>query len=198
MTLSRTAPFVIALACLAFLTLSGCAPATEQPAESPAQPAAEAQQEADAYTGSYFKRATLLVADMDRALQVYRDVLGFELEGITESGPDSYSYPVFQLPKAARLRFAHLNAGKEQIHTLALEEVTGIELPRPEPPYVSTMVIRVPDLQEVYEGLEALGLEVLEPKTIEVPQVSFIEGAFIDFDGHLVVIYQLLEPGKSE
>jgi catechol 2,3-dioxygenase-like lactoylglutathione lyase family enzyme len=198
MTLSRTTRFVIALTCFALLTLPGCTPATEPLAEPTAEPAAEAQPEAGAYTGSYFKRATLLVADMDRALQVYRDVLGFELEGITESGPDSYSYPVFQLPKEARLRFAHLNAGTEQIHTLALEEVTGIELPRPEPPYVSTMVLRVPDLQKVYDGLEALGLEVLEPKTIEVPQISFIEGAFIDFDGHLVVIYQLLEPQKSE
>ena len=149
--------------------------------------------EDEAYTGANFKRVTLVVADMERALQVYRDVLGFQLDGIMDSTEASYSYPVFKIDPAAKLRFATLSAGKEQIRTMALTEVTGIELPKPGTPFVTATVIRVDDLDETMARLEALGLDTVPPKIAERKgEFRFKEQAFVDFDGHLVVLYQML------
>ncbi len=145
----------------------------------------------EAYDGAYFKRVTLVVADMDRALTIYRDILGFDLDGISESSSDSYSYPVFRIPPEAKIRFATLSAGKEQIRTLALTEVTGIELPKPEIPFRSTAVIRTRDIERDFRRIEALGLETTEPKFVDGREFDFWERAFVDFDGHLIVLYQI-------
>jgi hypothetical protein len=42
----------------------------------------------------HVKRPTLLVADLERSLTVYRDVLGFEAGAVVDASPDSFSYPV--------------------------------------------------------------------------------------------------------
>ena len=64
-------------------------------------------------TGIRFQRGNIVVADMDRSLEVYRDILGLTVEYTKESEPTSYSYPVFEIPREAKLRFATLNAGPE-------------------------------------------------------------------------------------
>jgi catechol 2,3-dioxygenase-like lactoylglutathione lyase family enzyme len=146
------------------------------------------------YDGAHFKRATLVVADLERSLQIYRDILGFDLDGISTSSDESYSYPVFRIDPQAKIRFATLSAGSEQVRTLALTEVTGVELPKPGVPLMSAVVIRVDDLAGTMERIEKLGLEINEPKTAGRPgEFSFVEQAFVDFDGHLVVLYQILE-----
>lgn len=145
------------------------------------------------YEGANFKRVTFVVADMDRALQIYRDILGFTLDGIMDSSHASYSYPVFKIDPEAKLRFATLSAGPEQVRTMALAEVTGIELPKPGRPIMTASVIRVNDIDGVFEKLEALGLETVESTISERKgEFKFKEGAFVDFDGHLVVLYQML------
>ncbi len=141
-----------------------------------------------------FKRTTLVVADMDRSLGIYRDILGFALHTpVSESGPNSYSYPVFRIPPEAKIRFVTLDS-RTQERTLALTEVTGVPLPRPSQPLMSAAVIRVPNIAAAMEKIRALGLETTEPKTVRTPdgKLSFIEQAFVDFDGHLIVLYQLL------
>ena len=144
--------------------------------------------------GVLFKRATILVADIDRSLEIYRDILGFEVFQISESSEDSYSYPVFKIPKEAKIRFATLSS-PTQVRTLALTEVTGIELPKPSAPLMTAGVIKVDDLPAVMAKIEALGLEITEPKVDEGTDFTFREQAFIDFDGHLMVLYQIL-PGQ--
>ena len=105
----------------------------------------------------------------------------------------SYSYPVFKIDPEAKLRFATLSAGPEQVRTMALAEVTGIELPKPGRPIMTASVIRVDDLDGVFEKLEALGLETVPGTISERPgEFKFKERAFVDFDGHLVVLYQML------
>jgi len=149
--------------------------------------------EEPAYDGANFKRVTFVVADMDRALQIYRDILGFTLDGIMDSSHASYSYPVFKIDPEAELRFATLSAGPEQVRTMALTEIKGMDLPKPGVPFMTASVIRVDDLDGAFEKLEALGLETVEPTIAERPgEFKFKEGAFIDFDGHLVVLYQML------
>lgn len=137
------------------------------------------------------KRVNLLVRDLDRSLAVYRDILGFRNAQVSQSSPQSYSYPVFRLPAQAKLRFCTLDSATE-VRALALTEVTGIELPAPAPIVTSAPVIRVEDFDEVHARLKAAGLDVVEPrrsKTVEGR--DFRELAFTDPDGHLVVLYEL-------
>ncbi len=147
------------------------------------------------YAGATFKRVTLVVADLDRSLRIYRDILGFDLDGISASGPDSYSYPVFRIDKSAKIRFATLSAGDLQVRTLGLTEVKGMALPSPAQtrPLMAASVIRSRDIARDFEKLEALGLETTEPKFVDGREFDFWERAFVDFDGHLVVLYQVVE-----
>jgi catechol 2,3-dioxygenase-like lactoylglutathione lyase family enzyme len=151
----------------------------------------------DTYEGATFKRVTLVVADMERSLEIYRDILGFDLDGISESSEDSYSYPVFKVDPEASIRFATLSAGTQQVRTLALVEVTGMDLPEPSKPIMTASVIRVHDLDAVIDRLKGLELEVMEQETAEREgEFRFKEQAFIDFDGHLIVLYEIVElPG---
>jgi catechol 2,3-dioxygenase-like lactoylglutathione lyase family enzyme len=145
------------------------------------------------YDGANFKRVTFVVADMERSLQIYRDILGFTLDGISDSTQASYSYPVFKIDPEAKLRFATLSAGPEQVRTMALTEIKGMDLPKPGIPFMTASVIRVDDLEGVFTKLEALGLETVPGTIAERPgEFKFAERAFVDFDGHLVVLYQML------
>ena len=147
----------------------------------------------DVYDGADFKRVTLVVADMERSLQIYRDILGFTLDGIMDASGESYSYPVFRIDESAKVRFATLSGGPDRIRTMALTEVTGMELPKPGRPYMTATVIGVDDLDATFALLEELGLETVPGTIAERPgEFKFKERAFIDFDGHLIVLYQIL------
>lgn len=41
--------------------------------------------------------------------------------------------------------------------------------------------------------ITALGLEATEPKIANGQDFTFKEQAFVDFDGHLIVLYQILK-----
>jgi len=139
-----------------------------------------------------FKRINLCVADLERSLAIYRDILGFTVDYIKDSKDDSYSYPVFAFPKEAKLRFATLNSDTQE-RTLALTEVTGIELPKMPVPRMVAAVINCPAFDEVLDKARAAGLEVIEPQ--HLPDLDGNpkgrESAFVDPDGHLIVIYVL-------
>jgi len=143
-------------------------------------------------TGTHFKRTTLLVKDIDKSLTIYRDILGFTVYSITESDADSYSYPVFRIPKEAKIRFATLNS-PDQIRTMALSEVKGIELPKQQQPIMNASVIRIKDIEGTMKKIIDLGLEHTELKVDESESAGlFKEQSFIDFDGHLIVVYELI------
>jgi len=139
-----------------------------------------------------FKRATILVSDIDRSLSVYRDILGFTVNYIKDSADDSYSYPVFRIPKEAKIRFATLDSPTQE-RTIGLTEVTGIELPKPAHPIMFCQVIRVPNLDETIRKIKKLGLETTAVEMDSNDKFEFKEQSFVDHDGHLVVLYELLE-----
>jgi catechol 2,3-dioxygenase-like lactoylglutathione lyase family enzyme len=149
----------------------------------------------DAYRGASFKRTALMVADLDRALRLYRDVLGLTVDEITQSSGDSFGYATFKVPAAAGFRFAALSAGS-QVRTLGLAEVTGVELPDPPLPHAAAVVFRVLDMAKTVQQIKDLDLE-LGPsnKAVTSDGTDFIEQPLVDFDGHLVVLYQLM-PGE--
>ncbi len=160
---------------------------------------AQAPEQAEsAYDGSFYKRQAIVVSDMDQALSLYRDVLGFELHSLTTSGPDSYSYEVFNIPREATMRFATLDAGDTQIRTLALLEVNGVELPEKTGIRPTAAVIDANGrYEEIYAAIEDMGLETMTPRQLGDPSDERgvgIELGFLDFDDNLVVIYDFPGP----
>jgi catechol 2,3-dioxygenase-like lactoylglutathione lyase family enzyme len=141
--------------------------------------------------GLHLKRPCLAVADLERSLSLYRDILGFRLDYLGDASPTSYLYPVFGFPKHAQLKFAALSTEYEP-RSLALTEVKGINLPSPTLPRRVATVIRVRDLKPTIQQIRELGLEAIEPSSFTAPpNLLFTEQAFCDWDGHLMVLYDV-------
>jgi len=140
------------------------------------------------------KRINLCVADMERSLKVYRDILGFTVSQLKESAADSYSYPVFMFPKAAKLRFATLDSPTQE-RTLALTEVKGVPLPTPPVPHMSAVVLNCADFDNVVAKVKNMNLNVVPEQPLPGPdgKPKGRETAFVDSDGHLIVLYKLLD-----
>lgn len=136
------------------------------------------------------QRTTLLVADLERSLRLYRDVLGFEVAFSKESAADSYSYDVFTIPRGSPIRFCVLGL-PEQPGCLGLTEVEGLE-PAAERPRRSGLVIHVPDLDAALSGADALGLHrYAEDRLLTHDGREGREVGVVDADGNLVVLYHI-------
>jgi catechol 2,3-dioxygenase-like lactoylglutathione lyase family enzyme len=129
---------------------------------------------------------------MERALRVYRDVLGFTVHELKDSKSESYSYPVFGFPRHAKIRFATLDSPTQQ-RTMALTEVRGAELPRMPLPHMAAAVVNCPDFDAVLARAAAEGLKIVPEQGLPGPdgKPKGRESAFVDHDGHLIVIYKL-------
>lgn len=140
----------------------------------------------------HVKRPNLVVSDLSRSLSIYRDILELTASDISDYGADSYSYPVFKIPEDVPIRGVTLHEPGEQ-RVLALTELASLDLPKPaNAPHMSAIVIGVVDLENKFEQLAALGLTVTAPKVASGADFDFVEQAFVDFDGHLVVLYEVL------
>ncbi len=139
----------------------------------------------------FYKRITLVVSDLEKSLKIYRDILGFTVNSLEPSDDDSYSYPVFRIPKEAKITFCTLDS-PEQNRTMGLTEVKGCELPRNNSIHMTASVIKVDNLKAAIEKIKTLGLETTESTTDGNDTFSFLEQAFVDFDGHLIVLYEIL------
>lgn len=56
-----------------------------------------------------FQRANYLVSNKERALLLYRDILGMNLDFMKVSEEDSYSYDVFDIDDSIPIEFALLS-----------------------------------------------------------------------------------------
>jgi catechol 2,3-dioxygenase-like lactoylglutathione lyase family enzyme len=139
-----------------------------------------------------FQRANFVVESIDEALPFYRDVLGLRLDFIKDSPDDSYSYPVFEIPRERALRFAVLSTSS-QVRVLALTEVPGPLDPVPMPRRAA-IVLETPDVDGVVAGSKALGLRVYEEERLVTHDGRVgREVGIADRDGNLVVIYYIPE-----
>ena len=142
-----------------------------------------------------FQRANFLVADMERSMRFYRDVLGFHLAFEKESPEDSYSYEVFEIPRDRKMHFAVLST-ESQERVMALTEVSGglESLPFPRR---SAIVLDIAEIDEVVAASRAQGLKVYEEDHLVTQDGR--EGREVgieDPDGNLVVIYHITkQPG---
>ncbi|MEE4174293.1 MAG: VOC family protein [Xanthomonadales bacterium] len=141
-------------------------------------------------------RTSLLVADLERSLTLYRDILGLEVGRVSDTPPDSYSYRFFNIEPGAMKRFAYLSGEDGYANVLGLGEVPGIELNLPESPRSAAYVQTVADVEGVREQVEALGLETIPPVEFMSREAGKpgMEFGIIDFDGHLILVYGLLRP----
>jgi hypothetical protein len=133
---------------------------------------------------------------MERALRLWTGPLGITATGITNSQPTSYSYDVFNIPRAARLRFATLSAGPFQERTFALLEVTGVPVPRQTGIRPTGAVINANGkLDAIIAWARAERLEIIPARELRsATQGVGTEQAFLDWDGNVIVLYQFPIP----
>ncbi len=138
-----------------------------------------------------FQRANYLVADMDRALAFYRDVLGFEVAFMKDSEPTSYSYDVFEIARDAKMRFAVLSTA-DQPRVMALTEVGEAGMPAAVLPRRAAIVLDTPHMDEVLAGARALGLHVYDEEVLVTNDGrQGREVGVVDADANLVVLYTI-------
>lgn len=138
-----------------------------------------------------FQRGNFVVADIEKSLTFYRDVLGFSVEYILGHNPESYSIPVFEIPEGAQLGFAALNT-PTQSRVMALTQVSGIVLTPVPHPRRSAIVLEADDPDAVIAGARALGLHVYDEEILHTKDGRIgREIGIVDFDDNLVVIYKI-------
>lgn len=143
--------------------------------------------------GVRFQRGNHVVADLDKALSFYQSVLGFDVTYILPPNPNSYSYPVFAIPREAVMRFCVLSTAT-QPRVMALTEVKAIDLPPAPHPRRSAIVLEIDDPDAVMAGARALGLTVYDEEVLHTNDGRVgREIGIVDFDDNLVVIYIILE-----
>jgi hypothetical protein len=135
------------------------------------------------YDGAYYKRQLYVVTNMERALTLWRDVLGLQPGEITISGPNSYSREVFNIPARATMRFCTLSA---------LLEVKGVRLPAKNGIRTTGAVINANGrLDAIIGSARTMGLTIFGPRVLTSQgQGEGIEQGFLDWDGNVIVLYQ--------
>lgn len=138
-----------------------------------------------------FQRANFVVSDLDRALELYRDILGMQLEFMKDSEDDSYSYPVFEIDRSSKLRFAVLST-PDQPRVMALTEVSNPGVMPQSLPRRAAIVLEMPDLDGVLADCERHGFVAYPEERLETHDGrSGREIGIVDDDGNLVVLYYI-------
>lgn len=150
------------------------------------------------------KRPTLLVADLDASLSIYRDTLGLKVDAVrvkeppSSAAPLSPAYEYFGLDPARYTftRFATLSTASVE-RAFGLMEITGAPLPR-QLPRTTAVICEVQDTRVAAAQLRSRGIEVLSEDQDETPEgVTYVEQPFVDLDGHLIVLYHLRLPPQT-
>ena len=140
-------------------------------------------------TSPEVRRWSPVVSDLDEAIHLYRDILGFELGEIKTDDVDSYVYTAFNIDPAVRPRHAVFHSALEQ-RALSVVEVPGVDFSQP-PDAVrpaATLINANGRFDIIVERLRAAGYTVFDTKRLGE---DGIEGAFLDRDGHLYALYEI-------
>ena len=139
-------------------------------------------------------RPNILVADMDRALSLYRDMLGFKVDFLLDAL--DVATEMFALPADCKARMAFLSEGKGVFGSLAVTEAAGVDLPERGPPYPFCIIIEIQEgrLAGILKQCRAAGLQV--GQAYELTQPDRTDVTITDFDGHRVTLFEL-HPKKT-
>jgi catechol 2,3-dioxygenase-like lactoylglutathione lyase family enzyme len=139
----------------------------------------------------YVHRSNFIVADLERAFRVYRDIIGFKVDVIAPAG--TFMGDVLNIPPEAKVRIAFLSSGKGEFGNIGMTEIKGVDLPRDSGIRSSVLIVEVQrDLQTIFDQLKAEGCEV--EKIYELSNPSRREIPFTDLDGHRVILMRLPAP----
>jgi catechol 2,3-dioxygenase-like lactoylglutathione lyase family enzyme len=137
-------------------------------------------------------RPNILVSDLERSFSIYRDILGFRVNKVADAL--GVAYHMFGCdPETTKIRMSFLGDSKSPFGAIALTEVKGVELPKPQAPYPTNIIIEVglDVIEEKVAKLRAAGLYVSEPYVIlELPPAR-TDYVVIDPDGHRIVLFAL-------
>ena len=143
-----------------------------------------------------FQRTNFLVSDLDRALVLYRDILGMKVDLIKESEEDSYSYDVFEINRRIKLNFALLSY-ENQPRVMALTELGKNNLANASHPRRSAIVIEVAEVDYILnKALENNFKIYREEKLVTHDGREGREIGILDDDGNLTVIYKIEKDNK--
>lgn len=145
------------------------------------------------------KRSTLLVKDLQRSIDFYTQVLGlelFDIEADYVTDPDSYGYPLFNIPVGARKRMAYFNTSDE-VRGFAIEEVLDFEWSVQQKPRAHAVLFETDDIDGLEHRLREGGYTVWAPSRGDNYGLTFAELGFLDPDGHLIAAYQVFEENEN-
>ncbi len=138
---------------------------------------------------AFLQRPIFFVSNLSSSLSMFKNVLGFTENYRLEHERDTFSHRLFGLPLELSTTFVTLDLPSQE---------RCLALLAPEADYVhlkgapsAGLVVRVPSVECVYEQVQALGLrcEVIkrEPNPEQGPPRT--EGAFYDYDGNPIVVF---------
>lgn len=141
-------------------------------------------------------RPNILVADMERALRVYRDILGFQVNFLLDAlgvAPE-----MFGLPHDTKMRMAFISEGRGAFGSLALSEAQDVDIPESQPPYPFCIIIEVKEgrLAGILDELRTEGLQVGTAYELEQPDRTDV--TITDHDGHRVTLFELHPKNKGK
>ena len=138
-----------------------------------------------------FQRANYLVSNKERALLLYVDILGMNLDFMKESEEDSYSYEVFDIDDSIPMEFALLSY-ENQPRVLALTILGDGNLEQNPTPRRSAIVIEVDNVDETVAKCKENGSHCYrDDHLITHDGREGKEVGILDDDGNLVVIYKI-------
>ena len=142
----------------------------------------------------FVHRSNFIVADLDRALRVYRDIIGFKVDAMAPAS--TFMDDVLNIPPEAETRIAFLSSGEGEFGNIGMTEIKGVDLPRDSGIYSSVLIVEVQrDMETLFDQLKAEGCEV--EKIYELSRPSRREIPFTDLDGHRVILMRLNSPEPS-
>lgn len=155
-------------------------------ADSPARKASVAP------VDPYIHRSNFVVADMDRALILYRDILGLKVDVMMPVRSESFMYDVFSVDHAARMRIAFLSSPDNRFGAIGLTEIKGIVLPPPPSSFPSVLIVEIKGrFETVYEQARAAEPKLDVGRVYELQNPSRREFPMTDYDGNRIIIMQL-------
>ena len=138
-----------------------------------------------------FQRANYLVSNKDRALLLYRDILGMNLDFMKQSEDDSYSYDVFEIDKSISIEFALLSY-KDQPRVMALTILGDGNLEMNPLPRRAAICIEVDNVDDILGKCEKNNFHYFkEEHLVTHDGREGREIGILDDDGNLTVIYKI-------
>ena len=138
------------------------------------------------------KRSVIMVSDLEKALSIYCDFLGFTENYRQMSETDTFSHLLFEIPSDIATDFITLDLGEQQ-RVLALVAVNDPSLLSESPR--AGLVVQVASVEIAIAEAQGRGLRCLPIKHELNPENGppRSESAFYDYDVNPIVIFDLKE-----